>query len=215
MNAESSGDNHEYRIQPPGALHLVYTVEKSVFTCGHFYTLDTMHLTEVARACAAYTNQCGTNASHPGSTRLLSRMALSLVFNWKKSGGILYHAAVICLLLLITLTILVLRKPFISLARMLLWAHLYAPGDVDPDERTFEPNQESRGELAAAQAVVEAILEHNDIFIDDIRPNKFKTFQWLSSIGEGSDWTDWQDPGTVQLDVPDMRPHFRAFDGMF
>ena len=111
--------------------------------------------------------------------------------------------------------IVVLRKPFISLARMLLWAHLYAPGDVDPDELTFEPNQESRGVLAAAQAVVEAILEYNDIFIDDIRPRKFKTFQWLSTIGEGSEWTDWKDPGTVRLDVPDMRPYFKAFDGMF
>ncbi|KAI0086720.1 hypothetical protein BDY19DRAFT_342648 [Irpex rosettiformis] len=73
-------------IQPPGALHLVYTLERSIFTCGHFYTLESMHLTEVARACAACTNQRGTNASHPGSARVLSRIALSLVFDWHPSG---------------------------------------------------------------------------------------------------------------------------------
>lgn len=110
---------------------------------------------------------------------------------------------------------LVLRKPFISLARMLLWAHIYAPGDRDPDDPEFEYDRESQGELAAAQAVVEAILLHNDLSLDDIRPMPLKFFRWISNIGEGIDWVDWKDPGTVRLDIPDIRHKFKAFDGMF
>ena len=95
---------------------------------------------------------------------------------------------------------------------MLVWAHLYSPGDVDPYQPIeFQPNQESIAELAAAQAVVEAILEHNDIFLEDIRPEPFSSFRWLSSMGEGSDWTDWKDPGTIKLTIPDMRMYFAAF----
>ena len=95
---------------------------------------------------------------------------------------------------------------------MLLWAHLYRLGDDDPYQpMRFEPTQESEGELAAAQAVAEAVLEHNDIFLDDIRPEPFSSFMWISRIGEGSDWTDWEDPGTVKLTVPDMRKYFEEF----
>lgn len=105
-----------------------------------------------------------------------------------------------------------LRKPFISLARMLLWAYLYAPGDFDPNDPEFEPDQESKAELAAAQAVVEAILSHNDLGLDDIRPMPLKHFRWLSEIGEGTDWKDWRDPGTIRLEIPDIRHHFKAFE---
>ena len=95
---------------------------------------------------------------------------------------------------------------------MLLWAYIYRPGDVDPYQPLrFEPTQESEAELAAAQAVVEAVLEHNDIFLDDIRPETLASFKWISSIGEGSDWTDWTDPGTVRLTIPDMREYFEEF----
>lgn len=97
---------------------------------------------------------------------------------------------------------------------MLLWAHLYAPGDQNPQGAPFQYNQESRSELAGAQVIVEAILEHNGISLDDIRPEPLETFRWLSTIGEGSDWTDWRDPGTALLDVPDMRKYFVAFEGV-
>lgn len=79
-------DHNDIRIQPPGVFHLVYTPESSIFKCGHFYMLEAMHLTEVARACAAHTGERGTNASHPGSVRMLSRIALSLVIDWRESG---------------------------------------------------------------------------------------------------------------------------------
>lgn len=110
---------------------------------------------------------------------------------------------------------------------MLLWAHVYAPADGvthlhrsedsgeddEPEEDSdmnvhAEPNIESKRDWAAAQAVVEAILEHNDLFLDDIRPEPLEAFHWLSSIGHGSDWTDWREPGTVRLEIPSMRAYF-------
>lgn len=91
---------------------------------------------------------------------------------------------------------------------MLLWAHMYAPGDFDIGEEDFIYDQESKGELAAAQAIVEAILEHNDLFLEDIQPEPFSEYRWLSSIGEGDDWSDWRDPGKATLAVPDMRGYF-------
>ena len=95
---------------------------------------------------------------------------------------------------------------------MLLWAHIYAPGDVDPGDPEFEHDQESKGELAAAQAVAQEILAYNGILLEDIRPAPLSSYRWLSSIGEGTDWTDWRDPGTVRLNVPDLRHHFKAFN---
>lgn len=74
------------RIQPAGWLHMVYTLEDSVFTGGHFYMLDGMHLVEATRACAAFTKQAATNASHPGCLRSLCRIALSILFNGVKIG---------------------------------------------------------------------------------------------------------------------------------
>ena len=105
------------------------------------------------------------------------------------------------------------RKPFISLARMIIWAHIYAPGDVDPFQKPVNPNQESKAELAVAQGVVEVILEYNDLFLEDITPEPLDKFRWLSNIGQGTDWTDWREPGTVRLNIPDMRGYFTSFQG--
>ncbi len=103
----------------------------------------------------------------------------------------------------------VLRKPFLSLARMVLWAHLYLPADdnFDLEQKELKIEDVSRHfkcDLAAAQSIVELILEHNDLSIDDIRPEPLEAFHWLSSIGQGSDWTDWRDPGTARVDIPDV-----------
>ena len=92
---------------------------------------------------------------------------------------------------------------------MILWAYVYAPGDTDDPKDT--PDKESKGDHAAAQSVVEAILEHNHITRLDIQPEPLENFSWLSSIGEGDDWTDWKDPGTVRLEIPDLRSFFTEY----
>lgn len=110
----------------------------------------------------------------------------------------------------------VLRKPFVSLARCILWAHLYAPGDepqVDA-KKIASQSDEATAELVAAQAIVQAILKHNNLTLDDIRPRDLTQLEWLSTLGEGEDWEDWRDPGTVRLGVPDMRSLFTSFQGL-
>ena len=75
-----------HRLQPPTRIHQVYTLENSIFTGGHFMMLDDMHLTEITRVCAAYTSQSLTNASHQGCIRLLGRIALAILFDYRESG---------------------------------------------------------------------------------------------------------------------------------
>jgi hypothetical protein len=75
-----------FRIQPPGILHHVYTLENSIFTGGHFLNWDCMHHTELARIFAVVSKQTGTNASHPGVIRLLSRMAFALAWDSPRSS---------------------------------------------------------------------------------------------------------------------------------
>jgi hypothetical protein len=43
--------------------------------------LETMHLTEITRACTALTEQGGTNATHPGVLRLLSRIVINIAYD--------------------------------------------------------------------------------------------------------------------------------------
>lgn len=171
--------------------------------------LDGMHLTEMTRACAAATNQVATNASHPGCVRTLCRIALALLFNWEETGtGVssdhLYSGLILSF-------DPVLRKPFISLARMILWPEIYARGDADPKHPTFERSNEAKLEQEVACAAVELILEHNHIKLEDIRPKPLSKLEWLAAVEPD---LDWNDPGTAVLAVPDVRHMFRAFEGV-
>ncbi|KAI0086268.1 hypothetical protein BDY19DRAFT_908514 [Irpex rosettiformis] len=95
----------------------------------------------------------------------------------------------------------VLRKPFISLARMLLWSEVYAPGDVDIYQGKFEYSDESNLELRAARVAVEVVLDYNNIELESIRPKDLDKHEWLAGTEVGA---DWRDPGEATLSVPDM-----------
>ncbi|KAI0342917.1 hypothetical protein BDW22DRAFT_1345367 [Trametopsis cervina] len=99
-------------IQPPGVLHQVFTVENCICTGGHFYTANTMHLTEFAHSHVAAIKLQNTNASHLSTVRILARMTIQM------AAGPLNT---------------LLQKPFISLTRMLLWADNYMAGDTYPE----------------------------------------------------------------------------------
>jgi hypothetical protein len=119
---------------------------------------------------------------------------------------------------------LVLRKPFISLARMVRWPEMFYPGDTftvnetpaaedipATTESDFEDGRglslESLRELAAAQYIVEQILEHNGISLDSIKPADLKECRWLADST-----VPWNEAGTEMLNVPDMEDAFVAYD---
>ena len=172
--------------------------------------LEGMHLTEMTRACAASTAQFATNATHPGCVRALCRIALAILLNYEETG-------VICFLNPLhvpranNLVNSVLRKPFVSLARMVIWSETYARGDIDPQDPTFRTNGEAKLELEAARAAVELVLDYNHIKLEDIRPKDLEEHEWLAATEAD---VDWNDPGTAVLNVPDVRHLFRAFNSV-
>jgi hypothetical protein len=75
---------------PPGTWHIVYTSTPSYVSGGHFYTLESLHLTEHSRA---YDHRPGgrfaTNAEHD-VLRVLCRMAMALPVFQMSRGMIIY-----------------------------------------------------------------------------------------------------------------------------
>ncbi|KAF8954509.1 hypothetical protein BDZ97DRAFT_1766087 [Flammula alnicola] len=65
-------------IQPPGTFHEVYTPTPSVTLGGHFYTYNTMHLTEVARAFDVRNNGKHTNQDHTSAQATIAMMMCAL-----------------------------------------------------------------------------------------------------------------------------------------
>ena len=63
---------------PPATWHKVYTPTPSYVGGGHFYTLESLHLTEFSRAFDHRSEaRFGTNAEHD-VLRVLCRMAMAL-----------------------------------------------------------------------------------------------------------------------------------------
>lgn len=63
---------------PPGQHHTVYTPVASFCRGGHFFNLDTMHLTEVSRFVDTTHGGFLTNDVHFGTLETLCRMTISL-----------------------------------------------------------------------------------------------------------------------------------------
>lgn len=68
-----------HRIMPPGVWHAVYTPTPTYCSGGHFYTYETMHLSEYSRAFDHIHGKFSTNADH-AVDRVLCRMVLALRF---------------------------------------------------------------------------------------------------------------------------------------
>jgi len=62
---------------PPGTWHAVYTPVPSLAGGGHFFSYDTLHLTEFSRAFDHNHSEMSTNANHQVD-RILSRLTLAL-----------------------------------------------------------------------------------------------------------------------------------------
>lgn len=65
---------------PPGQIHIVFTPVASFCRGGHFFNLDTMHLTELSRFVDASRGKFVTNQAHHGTLNTLCRIVMSLPF---------------------------------------------------------------------------------------------------------------------------------------
>ena len=65
---------------PPGQPHTVYTPISGMCRGGHFFNLDTMHLTELSRFLDATRGKSFTNQVHHGTLETLCRLVLALPF---------------------------------------------------------------------------------------------------------------------------------------
>ncbi|KAI0082939.1 hypothetical protein BDY19DRAFT_999052 [Irpex rosettiformis] len=187
-------------IQPPGLIHQVLTVEKSVTQGGHLLTWDTMHLTEWTRKLSHVCSRIGTNDLHPGVQRTLG----------------------------------LLKRPFISLARLVIHADHYWRGDYDQEDDTDIPSflknvpensfesetKETWNERVEAVKIAKAILDWNGIRtlnpLDDIVDINGEPLGWeevgeetneeREEIGEAKGQTAWFDVGNEYLYIPKF-PH--------
>lgn len=79
-------DTDSYRIQPPGLIHTVYTLEDTVTLGGHFLLFDAMHLTEWNRMLTQVTDRVGTNNTHTSIQKNLARIMIDLAFQGPREG---------------------------------------------------------------------------------------------------------------------------------
>ncbi|THH26860.1 hypothetical protein EUX98_g7327 [Antrodiella citrinella] len=189
-------DKDSMMFMPPGKAHWVLTPQPSIAIGDHYLCFDTMHLTERAIVVNERSKRAGTNASHDQVARAIIRMAISMaVYKCGKK---------------------VLRKPFLSMARMVLHVELYTSDFVNKE------SEEAMGELWNARLVIQTILDHNNIEASTCAvPEKAHTFriEHMKGLQESEsgkerrlklenwmpiDWKtlEWDDPGLQTVTVP-------------
>lgn len=110
---------------PPGTWHVVYTPTPSYVSGGHFYTYETMHLTEFSRSFDHRPGgEFSTNANHD-VLWILCRMAMSLHMLHGARGKLIH---ILCLYTTAHSVVPDLyTKPLVALAKMILQHADYDP----------------------------------------------------------------------------------------
>lgn len=202
-----------FSFQHPGCLHEVFTPVPSVVRGGHFYSYNSLHLTEVSRAIDFVTNESLSNQSHPCASLTLAMMlaALPLFNEFRK------FIFIIIAYLLLTYFVELRTKGLSALCRMVLHPTEYT-GTYDDDELTITNLVQGRKkkkkithlpDVTYARVMGEhlkaALLLDDDVCHSlgkDIHPNDF-VFSSPSS---------WTDPGPEiewQADLPAPLPEFK------
>lgn len=78
-----------HRIMPPGKHHTVLSPVAGFSRGGHFFNLDTMHLTEMSRFVDTRVGKYVTNDSHLGTLETLCRLVISLTVlpKWRSESS--------------------------------------------------------------------------------------------------------------------------------
>ncbi|KZT19777.1 hypothetical protein NEOLEDRAFT_1151755 [Neolentinus lepideus HHB14362 ss-1] len=138
-------------IQPPAIMHAIYTPVKTVATGGHFFLYDAMHLTEISMDIDHDHSDVTTNQVHHGAHHLLVNMTLALPNMWDKPMA---------------------RKPFLTLARLILRPKDYAPDLKGLGKPTMYKEErvecEVVGEISDAQKIIRAVMKENSIAQEEV-----------------------------------------------
>lgn len=73
-------------IQPPNAIHIVYTPVNCLSGGGHYLTYETLHLVEISRRLDRHYGHISTNSDHPILYHTLCRMLIALLYLWNTRG---------------------------------------------------------------------------------------------------------------------------------
>jgi len=116
-------------IQPPNMIHRVYTPMKSICFGAHFYSLASMHLTELAMKIDAQIADLATNEDHDDAPWILQRIVFWLVHNDEE----------------------IYKQSFLALARMILNPEKYCPPTSKP-----KPSKKSKDLAGSWHGCLEA-----------------------------------------------------------
>ena len=195
---------------------MVYTIDDTLASGGHFLTLRTMHLTERALVVAVRSARAGSNAEHVQMLRAVARITIYVALD-AADNSMCFN----CNQLLVrgrshALSDTVLRKPFLSMARMVLHPDAYRPGF------TKRMSENCRKDMKNACWVVKQVLKHNNLPLKVCNlpkplPNRRIFISNKLMVGKGyhkkvyplENWepidsktVKWNEPGTATLSVP-------------
>ena len=91
------------------------------------------------------------------------------------------------------------KKPFLSLARMITYPEDYWKSDSEDARMTFEENRELRNEYSEAKRIAGVIIEHNKLKLDRLVPTESGSDGWKSGSTLG-----WNVPGDEKIVVPEF-----------
>ena len=135
---------------PPGQHHAVYTPVAGFSRGGHYYNLDTMHLTEVSRFVDTTQGKFVTNDTHHGTLETLCRMVISLTIIPKSRSESRFHFANS----LLSTPLELYKRSLIALCGMVRYHERYiAQGTAAQESETLD--------MAAHMA--ETVLAHFDL----------------------------------------------------
>lgn len=178
-------------IQPPNAMHQVYTPVNAIGSGVHFLTYETLHLTEIARWFDHWYHYISTNADHSSVHRTLCRMAMALIYAYKDrskcpkmpfpSNTDIVSTAFY-------------RRPTLALAAMVCEPESYEPKRVNSDRppgycRFDALRMEIETDTLLAQQIMKFILKSHGLDLQ-------AAISELHDMGE-----DWKDGSGAELDL--------------
>lgn len=183
-----------YSFQPPGSLHEVFTPTPAIVRGGHFYTYNSLHLTEFSRSLDAQTQESLSNQSHPSAALTIMMMMTALPHLQLYREGLLFISMNI---LLNDLIPDIRSKSLSAFCRMVLKPSDYSDPFVDSDLDSFNIHLSKNKRIKQMPDLLTA-----NKLAKDIKLGCGLNFEVCHSLEKGINANDfifcgedWMDPG--------------------